>query len=57
MDKFSLARLMSHSSPRIAERYYIHDSEQHVNVGFERFVDYQASKQAEILLLTTSTIQ
>ena len=30
MDKFSLARLMGHSSPRVAERYYIHVTEPHV---------------------------
>ena len=27
MDKFTLARLMGHSSPRVAERYYIHVTE------------------------------
>jgi integrase len=57
MDKFSLARLMGHSSPRIAERYYIHVSERHVNVGFERFVEYQTMKQAEELQPATNTIQ
>lgn len=41
MDKFSLARLMGHSSPRVAERYYIHVTEPHVMSGFERFVSYQ----------------
>ncbi len=40
MDKFSLARLMGHSSPRVAERYYIHVTEPHVMTGFERFVSY-----------------
>jgi len=39
MDKFTLARLMGHSSPRIAERYYIHVTEPHVMTGFERFLD------------------
>jgi len=34
MDKFMLARLMGHSSPRVAERYYIHVSEPHVNDRF-----------------------
>jgi integrase len=42
MDKFTLARLMGHSSPRVAERYYIHVTEPHVMTGFERFADYQA---------------
>ncbi len=41
MDKFALARLMGHSSPRVAERYYIHVTEPHVMTGFERFVSYQ----------------
>jgi integrase len=43
MDKFSLARLMGHSSPRVAERYYVHVTEPHVMTGFERFVNYQQS--------------
>lgn len=43
MDKFSLARLMGHSSPRVAERYYIHVTEPHVMTGFERFLSYQAT--------------
>jgi integrase len=42
MDKFSLARLMGHSSPRVAERYYVHVTEPHVMTGFERFVSYQS---------------
>lgn len=41
MDKFTLARLMGHSSPRVAERYYVHITERHVMTGFERFVTYQ----------------
>jgi integrase len=57
MDKFSLARLMGHSSPRVAERYYIHVSERHVNVGFERFVEYKNTKQLEALQPATNTIQ
>jgi integrase len=43
MDKFSLARLMGHSSPRVAERYYIHVTEPHVMTGFERFSAYQTA--------------
>lgn len=43
MDKFTLARLMGHSSPRVAERYYIHVTEPHVMTGFERFVSYQST--------------
>jgi integrase len=44
MDRFTLAKLMGHSSPRITERYYIHVTEPHVALGFERFIAYQASK-------------
>ena len=47
MDKFTLARLMGHSSPRVAERYYIHVTEPHVMTGFERFLNYRASKLAD----------
>jgi integrase len=38
MDKYTVARLMGHSSPRVAERYYIHVTEPHVTAGFERFL-------------------
>ena len=44
MDKFTLARLMGHSSPRVAERHYIHITEPHVMTGFERFLNYHASR-------------
>ena len=47
MDKFSLARLMGHSPPRVAERYYIHVTEPHVTAGFERFSEYVAKKQVD----------
>jgi hypothetical protein len=47
MDKFSLARLMGHSSPRVAERYYVHVTERHVTAGFERFSEYVAKKQID----------
>jgi len=40
MDKYTVARLMGHSSPRVAERYYIHVTEPHVTTDFERFVTY-----------------
>jgi integrase len=40
MDKYTVARLMGHSSPRVAERYYIHVTEPHVAAGFERFLSY-----------------
>ncbi len=34
MDRFTLARLMGHSSPSVAARYYIHVTETHVAAGF-----------------------
>ncbi len=40
MDKFSVARPMGHSSPHVAERYYIHVTEPHVTAGFECFLGY-----------------
>ncbi len=44
MDKFTLARLMGHSSPRVAERYYVHVTEKHVASGWQRFIDYHAER-------------
>ncbi len=43
MDKFSIARLMGHSSPGVAERNYVHITGPHVTAGFERFLDYHAN--------------
>ena len=47
MDRFTLARLMGHSSPSVAARYYIHVTETHVAAGFEKFVEYQTCNVAE----------
>lgn len=47
MDRFSLARLMGHSSPSVAARYYVHVTETHVAAGFGKFVDYQTRNVAE----------
>lgn len=47
MDRFSLARLMGHSSPAVAARYYIHVTETHVAAGFGKFVEYQTRSVAE----------
>lgn len=44
MDRFTLAKLMGHSSPRISERYYVHITEPHVTLGFEKFLAYQSSR-------------
>ncbi|MEI9967772.1 MAG: hypothetical protein WDM87_03775 [Terracidiphilus sp.] len=41
MDRFTLARLMGHSWPSVAARYYIHVTETHVAAGFGKFVEYQ----------------
>jgi integrase len=57
MDKFSLARLMGHSSPRVAERYYIHVTEPHVMTGFERFLNYQAGKLIEAVPTQSGRVQ
>ena len=47
MDRFTLARLMGHSSPSVAARYYIHVTETHVADGFGKFVEYQMRNVAE----------
>jgi len=47
MDRFSLARLMGHSSPAVAARYYVHVTESHVAAGFGKFVEYQTRNVAE----------
>jgi integrase len=57
MDKFTLARLMGHSSPRVAERYYIHVTEPHVMTGFERFSQYQATKLMEAFRQGSDAVQ
>jgi integrase len=57
MDKFTLARLMGHSSPRVSERYYIHVTEAHVVTGFERFLNYHAGKLVDALPKQTERVQ
>lgn len=47
MDRYALARLMGHSSPSVAARYYIHVTETHVAAGFGKFVEYQMRNVAE----------
>lgn len=47
MDRFSLARLMGHSSPVVAARYYVHVTETHVAAGFGKFVDYHSRNVAD----------
>jgi integrase len=47
MDRFSLARLMGHSSPSVTARYYIHVTETHVAADFGKFAEYQTRNVAE----------
>ena len=44
VDKFALASLIGHSSPSVAERYYIHVTEPHVAAGFEKFAAYRKAQ-------------
>ena len=57
MDRFSLARLMGHSSPRVTERYYVHVTESHVAAGFGKFVDYQARNIIDAVSGVTEVVQ
>lgn len=57
MDRFSLARLMGHSSPRVTERYYIHVTESHVAAGFGKFLDYQARNVIASVPALTQAVQ
>ena len=63
VDKFALARLMGHSSPTVAERYYIHVTEPYVTAGFEKFENYQkamvllAKKKIESFPQQTEKVQ
>jgi integrase len=57
MDKFSLARLMGHSSPRVAERYYVHVTEPHVMTGFERFLNYHTTGLVNAVKQQTNRLQ
>jgi integrase len=57
MDRFTLARLMGHSSPKVAERYYVHVTESHVMIGFERFSSYQEAGVVNALKERSRAIQ
>jgi hypothetical protein len=48
---------MGHSSPRVAERYYIHVTERHITTGFERFVSYLAQRLMDAVPPATASIQ
>lgn len=49
VDKFALCRLLGHSSPAIAEKYYIHTTAAHVAEGFGKFDTFNSS---ELMKLT-----
>lgn len=57
MDRYLLARLMGHSSPRITERYYIHVTDSHVASGFDTFVAYQAEQMLKAFPKETDAVQ
>src|SRR5204862_8048771 len=57
MDNFTRARLMGHSSPRVAEGDCIHVTEPHVMTGFERFLNYHASKLVDAVPKQTDRVQ
>jgi integrase len=61
MDRFTLARLMGHSSPSVTARYYIHVTETHVAAGFGKFVEYQTRNVvqglAEVFPRATEAVQ
>jgi integrase len=57
LDRYSVARLMGHSSPRVAERYYIHVTEPHVTTGFERFITYLERQLVDSEPTATATVQ
>jgi integrase len=57
MDKFTVARLMGHSSPRVAERYYIHVTVPHVTTGFERFVTYLERQLVDSVPAASTRVQ
>lgn len=57
MDRFSLARLMGHSSPSVAERYYIHVTSTHVSTNFEKFLQYHSQLGIESFTECSEMVQ
>jgi integrase len=57
MDKYAIARLMGHSSPSVAERFYIKVSRQYVERSFERFLEYQAREQMRAFPESSERVQ
>jgi hypothetical protein len=56
MDEYTVARLMGHSSPRVAERYRIHVTEPHVAAGFERFLNYLERRLVDSVPAVTDAV-
>jgi integrase len=56
MDRFTLARLMGHSSPSVAAKYYVHVTETHIAAGFGKFVEYQTRYLAEGIAVAFSQL-
>jgi len=52
VDKFALCKLLGHSSPSVAERYYIHATAAHVAEGFGKFDSFNSG---ELLKLQNQT--
>jgi integrase len=48
MDRFTLARLMGHSSTKMVEQYYVHVTESHMAHGVEKAQSFHAQQLAEI---------
>lgn len=48
VDKFALCRLLGHSSPSVAERYYIHATAEHVAEGFGKFDSFNKSEMLKL---------
>ena len=57
MDRFSLAHLMGHSSPSVAERYYIHVTSTHVSTNFEKFLQYHSQLGIESFTECSEMVQ
>lgn len=57
MDKFSVARLMGHSNPSVAERYYVHVVPTHVSRGFREFSQYLDQQRIAAVPEATDRVQ
>lgn len=57
MTRAAVARLMGHSSPTTAEKYYEHVPDQHVVDEFERFTVRQAEEMTKAFREKTDSVQ